>query len=146
MEIKRILTGLMFTLALVLPQEIHAADFNFNLKTVLSNLHPDVTDIKVSCVAKVSQGDHNSIGGGSTTEKVPASGEFNKNITVKFSATQGANPALAKSFYCDLRLIGPSGTQVPLPHDAGICNNADNDWKCGKQGTTFNRNISGDIP
>jgi hypothetical protein len=154
MNIKKMLAGLLLVLALIVPHVVSAADFNLGMKTVLSNLHPDVAAIKVDCAVVKSSGGStggrggfvSGVGEGSTTEKVPASGEINKTILVKFNANPGANPAVATNFNCNLILIDKNGVAAsPTPATAALCNNTANDWKCGKQGAALNNRIDGTL-
>lgn len=153
MNTKNTLLFHLLFLVLVFPSAISAADFNLNMKTALSNLHPDVTAIKVNCAAIQSSGSSagrggfvSGVGEGSTTEKVPASGEINKTILVKFNANPGANPAGATNFNCNLVLIDKNGVAAsPTPATDALCNNTANDWKCGKQGAALNNRIVGTV-
>jgi hypothetical protein len=153
MKIKRMIAGHSLVLALVIPQIVLAADFNLGMKTVLSNLHPDVAAIKVNCAVIQSSGGSagrggfvSGVGEGSTTEKVPASGEINKTILVKFNANPGANPAVATNFNCNLVLIDKNGVAAsPTPATNALCKNTVNDWKCGKQEASLNNRIAGTL-
>jgi hypothetical protein len=146
MKLKKIMAGHFLALALVFPHAVSAADFNINLKTVLTNLHPDVESFTIFCEAiGESRG---LVGKGSTTEKVPASGEINKTVSVKFNANSGTNPALTTRFECMLTLKNSKGTaSAPTIASSGSCNNASNEWKCAKQGKTLSSviewNLSG---
>lgn len=147
MKIKKILAGHFLVLALIFPNAGHAADFNLNLKTVLTNLHPDVSDLKVKCQVFSPTSNRIILGQGSTTEKVPASGEINKNIQVKFNASSGKNPADVGKFHCTLELLSKNGGSFdPLPSTSTLCNDADYEWRCGKQGKALSALIKGDIP
>lgn len=147
MDIKKILMAHLLVLALVFPQAVSAADFNLKLTTALSNLHPDVTAIKIGCKTSEAGGHGEKIiGVGSTTEKVPANGEVNKTISVSFNANSGKNPSDAKQYLCTLSLINKSGIDRPRPATANVCNDVNNDWKCGTQGKPFKYLISGSIP
>jgi hypothetical protein len=153
-NIKKIIAGLLLVLALIVPHAVSAADFNLGMKTVLSNLHPDVAAIKVNCAVIQSSGGStggrggfaSGVGEGSTTEKVPASGEINKTILVKFNANLGANPARATNFNCNLVLIDKNGVAAsPTPATDALCENTVNDWKCGKKGVALNNRIDGTL-
>jgi hypothetical protein len=153
MKLKKIIAGHLLALVLVFPQVVTAADFNLGMKTFLSNLHPDVAAIKVNCaVVNASAGSTGrggfvtGVGEGSTTEKVPASGEINKTILVKFNANPGSNPAGATNFNCNLVLIDKNGVAAsPTPATNVLCENTVNDWKCGKQGAALNNRIAGTL-
>lgn len=154
MNTKNTLLFHLLFLVLVFPSAVSAADFNLGMKTVLSNLHPDVAAIKVNCAVVKSSGGStggrggfvSGVGEGSTTEKVPASGEINKTILVKFNANPGANPAVATNFNCNLILIDKNGVAaIATPATAALCNNTANDWKCGKQGAALNNRIGGPL-
>jgi hypothetical protein len=135
MKLKKIIAGFLLVLALTFPHAISAADFNLNMKTVLTNLHSDVKAVKIDCAATKREG--GLIGKGSTTENVSANGEINKAIPVKFNASSDRNPADAKIFSCSLSLIKKNGsTSTPLSPNSPDCISANNGWRCGKQGTS----------
>lgn len=142
------MAGHLFVLALVFPHAVSAADFNFNLKTVLTNLHPDVASIKVKCWARSdpTAGGVDIVGWGTTEEKVPKSGEINKTIQVKFNARNRKNPASAKTFDCELIFLSLQRPDAePLAANSSGCTNAVNEFLCAKEGTAFNSIIEGSL-
>lgn len=152
MELKKIIAGPLLGLALVFPHAVSAEDFNLGMKTVLSNLHPDVTAVKVECFANDNTGTgrggfKKNVGEGNTKVKVAVNGVINQTILVKFNANSGINPADATGFICGLTLIDKNGAEVsPVASKTSLCNNADNDFRCAKQGKPFNKVISGTLP
>jgi len=148
MNMKKIIAGHLLALVLFSTNVVSAADFNLNLKAGLSNLHPDVTNVKVKCsVSKPARaGRVLTIGEGSKTEKVPANGAIIKNILVQFNALPGKNPADASKFECRLIFLSRKRPDAePLDANKKACGQAVNEFVCAKQGTAFNKVISGTI-
>ncbi len=149
MKLKKMLVGHLLILTLVFPLSVFAADFNLNMKTALTNLHPDVVAVKVECnVSHPSRpGKVRIVGEGSTTEKVPPNGAINKNIQIKFNAISGINPAEAENFLCRLIFLSRQRPDAePLAANKKGCTQAVNEFLCAKEGTPFNNEISGTVP
>jgi hypothetical protein len=152
MKLKKMLAGHLLVLVLVFPLSVIAADFNLNMKTALTNLHPDVVLVKVECFANDNSGTgpggfKQNVGKGSTEVKVSKTGTISQSIPVKFNADPGINPGDATGFKCGLILISNKGSKgFPLAATNKLCSNADKEFLCATKGRPFNAIIEGNIP
>jgi hypothetical protein len=148
MKLKKMLAGHLFVLALVFSSTVSAEDFTFNIPVEISNLHPDVNQMRVLCeIEGMTNGDGD---GEPTLINVPATGgAVNTTVQVKINAPNGM-PALSpeampmrRGYFCKLQ-VSKSGTgfQDFLPSNSGQCNVANN-WRCARTGAPFTGSVQG---
>jgi hypothetical protein len=147
MKLKKILTGHFLVLVLALPNAALAEDFTFNLQVNLSELHSDVAKVRIYCAASISPGG-GIIGEGDLEIDVPANGAINNNVQIKFNAGAGRNLSDAKVYRCATYLFKQGTNTQTVPRDSTHfqCQNSENDWHCGKEGTTFDMGFFGSYP
>jgi len=153
MKLKKMLVAHVLVLGLVVPFIAYAKDFTFNVGVNFTNLHPDITTVKIVCYAQREQST-GSVGIGTVDLTVPANGEINKTIQVKFNASPGGNPADAKFYLCQMILVASTvdSSNIPViihgtpsPDNDSSCNNTNNDWICAKTGTQLIEKLTGRI-
>ncbi len=85
-----------------------AADFTINVPVELHALQPEITQVKVSCVVQSSpyftNNPYVNIGSASAAGQPVSNGEFKGTFTVEVNAGSGKDPAMARSYRCDLHL------------------------------------------
>jgi hypothetical protein len=148
MELKKLLAGHLLLLALVFPHSISAEDFTFNVGVNFTNLHPDVTTVKIVCQAFRQPG-ASIVGVGVENLKVPANGAINQTVKVKVNAIVDGgetHPEEAKNYTCQFFLQTKTpGNIEPLPAGNNLCNDTNNDFKCAQKGAQFIAKLTGSI-
>jgi hypothetical protein len=85
-----------------------AANFTINVPVELHGLQPEITQVKVSCVVQSSNFFDNNpnlnIGTASAAPQAVSNGEFNGVFAVQVNAFSGKDPAMARSYRCDLHM------------------------------------------
>lgn len=147
MKLKKMIAGNLLALALVFPNAVFAEDFTFNVGLNLTNLFTDEMDVEAKCYVYDDYATTaNLIGFGQTMIELSADGDFNQTVQVKFNAQSGKNPAEAGDYRCFLIFVKPTVVTVPNRATDEVCNDANNAWRCAKDGTVLVRKLTGDIP
>jgi hypothetical protein len=149
MKLKKILAGHLLMLALVFPHVVVAEDFTFNVGVNFLKIHPDVTTLIIRC-GVLNENNDDAIGQGSKDVKVPANGEINNTVQIKFNADSGKNPANATAFICSINVSKPNASGgissvSPSPGTDIYCKDANYDWRCSKNGTRLVKVLTGNI-
>jgi hypothetical protein len=142
MDLKKMLTGHLLVLALTFPHAALAEDFTINVPVELSNIHPEVKQMRILC----------EIEGIVTVDpftliNVPADGgAINSTVQVKFNSRDKIEPyrdPVKKSYACHLEAAKAGGDfQWFLASNSSQCNAA-NEWRCARPDTPSTIDING---
>jgi hypothetical protein len=75
-----------------------AEDFVFTVPMNFSRLPPDISSFQVSCTAL--QASYGVVVGGGDARPTMSGGEFHGDVTIRFNATAGHDPATAHYYEC----------------------------------------------
>lgn len=85
-----------------------AADFTINVPVELHGLQPEITQIRVSCVVQstpyFTNNPYVNIGSALAAPQAVSNGELNGVFAVLIDAASGKDPAMARSYRCDLHM------------------------------------------
>ena len=145
MKLKKIIAGHLLALALAFPHAALAEDFTLNVEFEISNLHPDVDQMRILCeIEGIQMVDPFAI------INVPAAGgTINTTVQVKFNAIDEM-PALSpealpmqRGYFCQLQVSKAGESfQSFLPSNSSGCGGS-NEWRCARTGTPFTGAVSG---
>lgn len=108
-ESRTVFAATVVLLVLAAATAARAEDFTFVVPVALKDLHPNITQGNVACIVSKAAGNPsaqvNVVGGGNTSFDITG-GRYSGNVTVKFDAKSGYDPAEAARYRCELRLKG----------------------------------------
>jgi hypothetical protein len=149
----KIIAGHLLVLGLAFPQLVAAEEFVIKTAVDLSQLHEDVSKVRITC--QIREGT-TVIASGSEEMNIPANGVLKRTIKLKFNSNPGVtvNVKAAMNHLCKMtfKKVGfnlPGASFQALSPDSGSCSGgglASSGWRCGLPGTQFVNELAGPLP